>query len=79
MPQMNYQRAQVPFYGSSSYKNDFPTYKIESRSLVSDPMPNYRAPQVKFEGSTSYNDQYKGYQLRSPEQDMAQSRTACVV
>jgi hypothetical protein len=42
-------------------------------------MPNYRAPQVKFEGSTSYNDQYKGYQLRSPEQDMAQSRTACVV
>lgn len=79
IPNMTYQRAQVPFYGTSSYKNDFPIYKIESRVPVEDPTPNYRAPQVKFEGSTSYTDQYKGYQLKSPEQELAQSRTACIV
>jgi hypothetical protein len=28
---MTYQRAQVPFYGASSYKNDFPEYKIEPK------------------------------------------------
>lgn len=56
-------RVNVPFYGHSSYKDQFPDYKFsppvkqKSEEL---PSPNYRLPTVKFEGHTSYQDQFSG-------------------
>ena len=78
-PPQTYQRVQVPFNGSSSYKNDYPEYKIQPRrDTLDDLTSSYRAPQVKFDGRTSYNDTFKGYALPSPDQ-MASSRVRCAV
>ena len=78
MPTQNYQRVPIPFNGSSSYKNDYPGYKIENQVPTNDG-PAYLAPHVKFEGSTSYNDQFKGYKLMVPENQLSKSRHTCIV
>jgi hypothetical protein len=68
-------RAQLPFVGSSSYKDDYRGYRIEPQKPTEE--RTYRAPPVRFEGSTTYNEEYKGYQLHSHEEPNAKG--GCIV
>lgn len=60
IPEQVYRKVNVPFYGSSSYKNDFPEFRFDVRPKEQY-SAEYRRPVVKFEGSSSYKEQFKGY------------------
>ena len=63
-------KVQIPFNGSSSYKNDFPTYQYEPKVQKEEYMPPspYKS-RVKFEGNSSYHDQFRGHSFGTPRKE----------
>lgn len=49
------------FQGSSSYKQDFPTFRVETVRAPERGEVNRR--QVKFEGSSTYNNHYGTFKV----------------
>lgn len=69
-PEQTYKKINIPFAGESSYKNQYPEYKLEPMSFKSEELMSSprKPPAVKFEGHTSYHDQFKGYTIDLPKQ-----------
>ena len=49
------------FQGSSSYKNDYPTFKVETDRAS--PKIESNKKQVKFEGSSTYSNHYGTFKV----------------
>ena len=65
-PHPQYKKPEVPFYGSSSYKDQFKEVKMLQPKYESYSQSLSQSPRVKFDDHTSYKDQFKGYKMESP-------------
>jgi hypothetical protein len=55
----------VPFYGSSSYKQEFKEFKLAPSNYESYfNQAVSSAPKVKFEGNTTYKDLFKDFKIQ---------------